>query len=448
MTLSFNTSISGLMAAQRGIKVAQMNVSNLNTVGYVRQTMELTENNSAGGAGIESKIGSGVLVENIKRITDMILQNNYNEQNSKVGYFEEIAMVLNEVETVMGDDETGKLSKLMGGFFAAWEEFSKFPEESAYRFALVGETVKLTQKVNEMANELGRIEKSVVENSEIQIKEINTLLDGLSEINKRINQSGQNVPNTLLNERDRIVNSLSSYMKIETSFENNHPEVISVRSGGTYLLDNETSYDIRLLKDSAGYYLSNGSTRVELSSGKLKANLDLVDKYIKGYSDSLNTFAVELMNQVNSIHKNGFSTNGDTGIDFFLGTGSKSIVINPLLQADPSKIASSIANGVSGNTDIAKNIANVINQTVSANMDFRNYVNSFSMGIAQDLNNAYAQTKIQSEVLSGLGERRASIEGVNLEEEMTNLMMMQKTFAANAKAIQTLGEVFDKILEI
>lgn len=448
MTLSFNTSLSGLMTAQKGIQVSQMNVSNLNTEGYVRQRMELAENASAGGAGIEQKIGSGVVTENINRVTDIIMQNNYNAQNSTVGYYEEVESTLTEIETVMGEDSVGKLSTMMGDYFNSWEELSKFPEESSYRYALVGETTKLTQKINEMGKELGRVEQDVIDSTKVQVTEMNTILSGIAEVNKKINESGNYVSNALLNERDRLVNQLSSYAQIEVSFENSHPEAISIRSGGVYLLDNEKTYDIRLMNSNDEYYLSNGAARIDISAGKLKAKLDLVDKYIGNYSSQLNKFAAELIKQVNDIHKVGNSITGETGIDFFVGTGSKDIKINPVLDSDPSKIATSTVAGVEGNTDTAKQIANVINQTVDLNMDFRNYVNSYSMGMAQDLNNVSNQVIVQNEVLVGIGERKASLEGVNLEEEMTNLLMYQKFFAANAKAIKTLEETLDTILDI
>ncbi len=448
MALSFNTPLSGLMAAQKAIQVAQMNVSNLNTEGYVRQRVELAENSSAGGEGISQKIGSGVMTENITRITDMIMQNNYNNQSSKVSYFEEMESTLSELETVMGEDSIGKLSNMMQDYFNSWEELSKFPEESSYRFALVGEAGKLTQKINEMGKELGRVEQDVIDDTKVQIEEMNTILSGLAEVNKKINENGEYVSNALLNERDRLVNKLSTYTKVEVSFESSNPEAISIRSGGVYLLDNEKTYDIRLMKSDDDYYLSNGATRIDVTQGKLKANLDLVDNYIGKYTNQLNTFTSQLISQVNSIHNAGYSITGETGMDFFIGTNSKDIQINPDLKQDPSKIATTAVAGVEGNTDIAKNIANVMNQSVDLNMDFRNYVNSFSMGMAQDLNNISSQVIIQNEVLVGIGERKASLEGVNLEEEMTNLMMYQKMFTANAKAIKAFDETLDAILNM
>ncbi|MFP3725743.1 flagellar hook-associated protein FlgK [Priestia filamentosa] len=448
MALSFNTPLSGLMAAQKALQVAQMNVSNLNTEGYVRQRVELAENSSAGGEGISQKIGSGVMTENITRITDMIMQNNYNNQSSKVSYFEEMESTLSELETVMGEDSIGKLSNMMQDYFNSWEELSKFPEESSYRFALVGEAGKLTQKINEMGKELGRVEQDVIDDTKVQIEEMNTILSGLAEVNKKINENGEYVSNALLNERDRLVNQLSTYTKVEVSFESSNPEAISIRSGGVYLLDNEKTYDIRLMKSDDDYYLSNGATRIDVTQGKLKANLDLVDNYIGKYTNQLNTFTSQLISQVNSIHNAGYSITGETGMDFFIGTNSKDIQINPDLKQDPSKIATTTVAGVEGNTDIAKNIANVMNQSVDLNMDFRNYVNSFSMGMAQDLNNISSQVIIQNEVLVGIGERKASLEGVNLEEEMTNLMMYQKMFTANAKAIKAFDETLDAILNM
>lgn len=446
--MSFNISLSGMSAAQTGIKVTQQNISNMNTEGYARQRMEVSEIGTSSGSGVNEKSGSGVKVDDIQMMTDKIMQTNYNNQNSKVSYFNELEGTLHEVETVMGDFTSGKLGNVMQGFFQSWEELSKFPEESAYYFAMVGETTKLTQKINEMGNELSRIEQDAMINTKSQVEQVNAILNNLATINKKMNNSGQYIPNSLLNERDREVGKLSEYLDIEISYENKNPEIVTIRSGGVFLISNEDKFPLKLVKTEDETFISNGTSRLESSWGKIKASTDGINGYLQKYRDDLDIFTQQLMTQVNAIHSVGFSRNGDTGIDFFIGVGSKTIQINPLLKADVSKVATSSVNGVEGNSETAKKIAKSIEGVVVNGMNFRNYVNGYSMGMAQDLNTTRAQVTVQSQVLEGILEQKESVQGVNLEEEMSNLMMYQKMFSANAKTINVLKEVNDAILQI
>lgn len=448
MSFNFNIASSGMYAAQRGLKVAQQNIANMNTEGYARQVLELKENGAATGSGKDQVIGSGVKIENIKMITDKILNSNYNNQNSNVHYYTGLDEVLTEIETVFGENTSGDIGKVMESFFEAWEELSKFPEESSYRLGLLGESNKLTQKINTMANELGRIEEDTLTKAERQVAQVNTVLSGLAEINKKINAAGSDVPNALLMERDRMLQEVSSYIKIDVSYESSNPHLVTVRSSGSYLVDKEQYYGISLVRTDRELYLTNGQSKIDISSGEIKASLDSVNIYVNGYENQLNNYVQELKKQINDIHVGGYSLLGDTGLDYFTGNNSKDFRVNALLMDSPNKIATSSVFNVEGNTEIAKNIAKVIEKDIVPGTNFRNYISGFNMGIAQDINTVKTQVVIQEELLSGISEQKENLQGVNLEEEMLNLMMFQKSYQANAKAINIGKEVFDALFQI
>lgn len=448
MSLDYNIALSGMSAAQKGIKVTQHNISNLNTEGYARQRVELKQSGVASGSGIMQKNGSGVILDDVKMITDQILLDNYNSQNSKVNYFNNIEEVLTEVETIYGDFTEGSLNKLSAKYFESWEELSKFPEENSYKYALMGESNRLVYKVNELGNEFSRIRTFTTDKADKQIEQINVLTETLSKINQKFNELGANAPNSLRNERDMVITKLSGYADIEVKFESTNKDVVSIRSGGAYLVDMEKSFDVNVVNDGENSFLTNGTTKIALSDGDLKASLDMVNKYLKSYEGQLEKFVSELKTKINNYHSSGFSINGDTGIDFFTGNDAKSFSVNSILVNDPTKIATTSVAGIAGNTDVAKKIANVVNEEVVQGMNFRDYVNSLTITMAQDLHDASTQVVIQEEVLSGMAEQKENVQGVNMEEEMTSLMMYQKFYGANAKALKIMDEMFDTVFQI
>ncbi len=59
-----------------------------------------------------------------------------------------------------------------------------------------------------------------------------------------------------------------------------------------------------------------------------------------------------------------------------------------------------------------------------------------------------AYKDIHTNLFTDTEQEKMSMEGVNMEEEMVNLMAFQKYFVANSKAISTMNEVFDSLFSI
>ncbi|MNG13673.1 flagellar hook-associated protein FlgK [compost metagenome] len=55
---------------------------------------------------------------------------------------------------------------------------------------------------------------------------------------------------------------------------------------------------------------------------------------------------------------------------------------------------------------------------------------------------------MHNDLLTSLQQNLASVEGVNMDEEMVNLMLYQNYFAANSKAIRTLDEMYDSLFAL
>lgn len=444
----FGTALSGLKSAQKGISVIQQNIANLNTEGYARQRVELQQSGTASGSGVMQKNGTGVKVQDVKMMTDQVLLNNYNNQNSKVGYFGNVEQVLTEVETIYGDFTEGSLNKLSAKYFEAWEELAKFPEENSYKQALLGEATRMVNKVNELGVEFSRIRNSIDAKAKMQIEEVNVITENLAKINQKFNEMGENSPNSLRNERDILIEKLSNFIKVDTSYESTNRDVVSIRSEGAYLVDLEESYAVSVMQSADETFLANGKTKVVLGDGALKASLDLADKYLKGYEEKLEVFTMALKDKVNGYHSVGFSLNGDTGINFFTGTNAKSLAINGVLLQDANKIATTGEEGVAGNTAIAKSIAGVVNEELAPGQNLRDQINHLTTSMAQELYNASAQTSIHTEVLTGLNEQKENVQGVSMDEEMTNMMAYQNYYGANAKALKMLDEMSDMLFQI
>jgi len=126
----FNTALRGLFAQQKAMNTSSHNIANANTPGYTRQQVIMEAStpfpvpsvNRPGGAG---QLGTGVDVNEVRRIRDKFLDYQIRMELGSLGQWEQREEVLKRVETVfMEPSETG-LSALFDQFWTAWQELSK-----------------------------------------------------------------------------------------------------------------------------------------------------------------------------------------------------------------------------------------------------------------------------------------------------------------------------------
>jgi len=73
------------------------------------------------------------------------------------------------------------------------------------------------------------------------------------------------------------------------------------------------------------------------------------------------------------------------------------------------------------------------------------YNNAVSQ-VAVDTRSAKANAETEESLLNSVKDQRASITGVNLEEEAANLIRYQQAYQAAAQIITTANDVFDTLL--
>ena len=112
--------------------------------------------------------------------------------------------------------------------------------------------------------------------------------------------------------------------------------------------------------------------------------------------------------------------------------------------------ASSTSAGLPGNNDQAIAIANLQHALTMENNSttFEDYYNTLVSQVGGDLQSANAYSNHQSDMVVQLENRRESISGVSLDEEMINLLKFQAAYDAAAKLITTADELLQTVLRM
>ncbi|AIY75898.1 TPA: flagellar hook-associated protein FlgK [Bacillus tropicus] len=425
----YNTPLSGMLAAQMGLQTTKQNLSNIHTPGYVRQMVNYGSVGASNGHTPEQRIGYGVQTLGVDRITDEVKTRQFNDQMSQFSYYAYMNSTLSRVESMVGTTSKNSLSSLMDGFFNAFREVAKNPEQSNYYDTLIAETGKFTNQVNRLAKQFEEIEMQTTADIEAHVDEFNRLAASLAEANKKIGQAGTQVPNQLLDERDRIMTEMSKYAEIEVSYESANPNIASVRMNGVLTVNGQDTYPLQLQKNKEPMSLQIYGTDIPLNGGAIQSAIDTKAK-ITGYKDNLNEFVNSLKKQVNTVMNK----------DFFVGEDAKKLEINPDFTKDISKMKIS--------AETANRLAGITEEDFKPGLTYKQALDQLLVGVASDKSSVNAYQNIHKDLLEGIQQEKMSVEGVNMEEEMVNLMAFQKYFVANSKAITTMNEVFDSLFSI
>jgi len=133
------------------------------------------------------------------------------------------------------------------------------------------------------------------------------------------------------------------------------------------------------------------------------------------------------------------------------GSSARTLQLNSAISDDLDLIAaSSSSTGIPGDNSQAIAIANLQYSLTmnSSSTTFEDYYNSLVSQVGGDLQSADAYFNHQSSMVNQLDNRRESISGVSLDEEMINLVKFQTAYDAAAKLITTADELLQTVLNM
>jgi flagellar hook-associated protein 1 FlgK len=173
--------------------------------------------------------------------------------------------------------------------------------------------------------------------------------------------------------------------------------------------------------------------------GEFKANLD--------------TFANTLRSQVNGLHRSGQLSDGTTNIDFFNDSNPQTGAANFGLSAAVLASADNITNGstgAAGDGGVALALSRLRESNIAGlgGKTFKNFYGEFVSGIGRDIQVAESSMDTQGAIIQQVDLQRQAEMGVNLDDEMANLLQYQRSYQAAAKALSVLNEVTEDLVNL
>lgn len=431
--------LNALNAARYGLDVTGQNMSNANTPGYVRQRAELAETGSVPGVTqlyATQHPDSTVTVSGTTRLNDPVIDMRARSEHGRNGNLQTAAGTLSSVENLFDEPSDNGLSEQLNNFWNSWASVANNPGDSAARNVVLQKAAGVAGTLNETSAALTRLSASLSQQAGSAVSQINTATASLAQLNGAIavNNATGHVDNTLLDQRDSLMMSLSDLAGAQSSINADGTATVSI--GGQTVVSSVTATAVSV---SGSNQLLVGGTPAATAGGQLQGYLDGLNTTIPNYQAQLDQVASALASTVNGAQAGGYDLNGNPGAAVFSGSTAAGISV---AITDPKLLAASGTPG--GNLDGSAALAMSNMGKVSGGADdaYRSLIGN----LATDSQRASQQADVQQSVTTSVDNLADSSSGVSIDEETTNLLTYQRAYQASSRVLTTVDETLDTLI--
>ncbi len=317
-------SSNAIGAYQRALSTVANNISNVNTEGYSRQDVVLKD--SAPKKLASMYVGTGVLLQNIKRQYDAFAESNLRNSTSDLSSQKPMVEYAKRVMDIMGDKNVG-LSSAFDDFFASASALSAEPASTVQRTSFLRSADGVASRFGELNTQLELIATETREGLISAAAQVNTLTSQLALINQGLTKSPtlEGQPAELLDRRDLTLRQLSDLVRIKTSFSTNGSVKVSLGATMTQgvVVDNNKARAIGVntsVKDKIELILDPyGQTEslASASGGTIGGYQSFISQVLDPAKKNLSNLAQTFVDETNTIQRNGIDGYGQMGQDLF-----------------------------------------------------------------------------------------------------------------------------------
>lgn len=311
LSVTLANALSGMRIGQSSLDVLSHNVANAGTPGYHKRTVSVIDT-----LGVNSTYArEGKLT----RAFNQSLQSHYTRAVSDSSFSSVQASYLDRVQVLFGKPgTTGSLDSVFAEFESSLTSLSTSPDNFATRAETVQKAQVMAETLNRYTSDIQSLRREIESKLATAVDDINTQLSSLEKINNRLIDKGIDPASraTLLDQRDRLVSSLSQQLDLRVSYRSDDTVALMTRSGvgvldgrasvlsfesaGTLSALSQFNRDDTLnavgkltMRTSSGMAIDLVKQNV-LTSGELAGLVELRDNQLVQAQDQLDSIAASL----------------------------------------------------------------------------------------------------------------------------------------------------------
>ncbi|MCI8856902.1 MAG: hypothetical protein HFH26_10225 [Clostridiaceae bacterium] len=228
---AFTMAKLGIYASQKAMQVTGNNISNINTPGYTRQTLDL-DSLYIGGADRftskwDAKMGSGVLVTGVSQIRSPYLDIRYRTEYSTTGLKEKMLDGLSALTTIFdevgkGEDGEGIMEAALQNMIDQMERYhNDGAGEATFDEIFQAAAEQVTSIFNSYSKRLENAYNDQKAALQRDVEKVNGILSDIQKLNNAIRKSEIHGSNALelKDERNMLIDELSYYVRINVIYD-------------------------------------------------------------------------------------------------------------------------------------------------------------------------------------------------------------------------------------
>ncbi|MGI1662073.1 flagellar hook-associated protein FlgK [Palleronia sp. KMU-117] len=480
---SLSNALSGLTASARATQLVSSNVANAMTEGYGRRELSLSAR-LTGGAG------SGVSVDGVTRIIDETVLRDRRLADAGMASADTESAFFADLQALVGiPGDEGALSSRLAAFEAALIEASSRPDLQARLEAVARTAVDLASGLNGTSDGIQALRMDADAEIARTISDTNTTLARIAEVNALILRNGgagRDV-SSLLDQRQQLVDRLADVVPLRVLPRDNGTIAIYTQGGAALL-------DIRPAKlgfaPTATIVADMTQTSGALSgltvNGQLIQTSGNFAPFAGGRLDALfrirDDAAVTAQARVDAVARDLVERVTDPAVDATLAPGAAGLFTDAGAAFDPAnevglaarlavnaavlpasggalwRIRDGIAAaapGEAGSNAVLSALSAALQADRTPSSGAFTVAARTASGLAGDLASLIGSDLRAADTTSAY--RRAQLEslrltelsgGVDTDQEMQKLLLIEQAYAANAQVIRTVDDLIQLLLGI
>jgi flagellar hook-associated protein 1 FlgK len=453
-----NAATTALWAQRRALDVTGQNIANVNTEGYSRQRVDLQ---AIGGSVVPAfystspGIGAGVSADDVTRIRDAFLEGRGHTEHANSARLLVEADTLEQVQTAFREPGNTGIQSLLAEVWDGWEDVANQPDTDAARAQVIQRMETLVGGIQFSNASLEAQWKQTRENLDVLVKDVNASATTVAELNKAIrvaNQAGLPA-NDLADQRDVLIMKLAD--QVGATVRPGQYGTVDVVVGGMTLVSGSTPSALRVAGSTDPDLIAGADKpRIVTSSGDYPMAVDgtaggqlsALTTLIPGYRTQLNNIAESLATALNNGQAAGFDRDGVGGTAILGPAGPPGTITAAnikLLFTEPKLIA---ASGIDGGPNLdntnADRIGKLRDAPAGVDAGYRKMIVELGVQAAVAIRNQDIQAVISTQVDAA----RESVAGVNIDEEMTNMLSFQHAYSAASRMVTAIDETLDQLI--
>ncbi len=489
MTISqaLNNAASGLSAASRRAGVTSNNIANALTEGYSRRDVNLSERVTDGA-------GAGVSVSGVSRATNPAVTYERRIADASFAFNSANAGAMTRVSNFLGgpDDPTSLFQKY-ANLESAMRALAETPNSTPLQQKVVATANDLASTFNRIASSYQQIRTEADKEIGLRVDEVNDALQKIEALNGSIGRgsaTGADVT-ALQDQRQQLINKVNESIPVrELVREGGRVDLMTPE--GVFLLSGTArtiEFSPAALVTAGQEYLGGagslsgisvdgkditpgGPGSLPITNGGIAGLFNVRDNTVPEMSQALDALAFDLIGRFEDPAVDPTLNPGDPG--FFTDNGAASDVLNlnglagrielnaavdPAQGGEVWRVrdgVQAVAPGPAGSDAFVRALISAMTDSRPSHAALQSpgalNASEGAAHLAALAGGARASASEQLSASSALAQSLYEAEkfetGVDTDRELQNLIIIEQSFAANTRVIQTVDEMIRRLMEI